>query len=290
LPFAKSAYQELENKLNSQFWYDKKIVWHIQDNALLNDFMGRSAMAGYEKYIGNIDRKTDLKGFKASCAYAEIEEAAQVNTKKLIACYRKFLVENDLLIAEKIDYKGLEITENDISWRDIKAKKIIFCEGHKMLENPFFNYLPLTPVKGETLVIEAENLKLNEKMSKGKRFIVPWQKENQYWLGSSYIRNYKNELPTENERNTLIADLESMINVPYKMVSHQAGIRPTNLHRKPFLGFHPKHKNIGIFNGLGTKGVSLSPFYGQHFVECLIKQKTLQIEVNIEKYRHLYAN
>ena len=101
LPFAKNAYQELETILKDQFWYDKKIVWHIQDNALLNDFMGRSAAAGYEKYIGTIDRKTDLQGLKSSLAYAEIEQAAQVNTKKMIACYRNFLIKNKLLFAEK---------------------------------------------------------------------------------------------------------------------------------------------------------------------------------------------
>ena len=253
LPFAKKAYQELETILKDQFWYDKKIVWHIQDNALLNDFMGRSAAAGYEKYIGTIDRKTDLQGLKSSLAYAEIEQAAQVNTKKMIACYRNFLIKNKLLFAEKIDYNELHLKENGVRWRNIKAKKIIFCEGHKMLENPFFSYLPLTPVKGEILLIEAENLELNEKMSKGKRFIVPWQKDNQYWVGSSYIRKYENELPTENERNTLVDDLKSMINVPYKIIRHQAGIRPNNLHRNPFLGLHPKHKKLGIFNGLGTK-------------------------------------
>ncbi|MGB1207497.1 MAG: NAD(P)/FAD-dependent oxidoreductase [Chitinophagales bacterium] len=286
-PFAKKAYQALEKRLNQQFWHDKKIVWHIQDNALLNDFMGRSATLGYEKYIGTIGRKTDLKGFQPSLAYAEIEQAAQVNTKKMIAYYRRFLQENNLLIAEEMNYDELDLEENGAVWRNIKAKKIIFCEGYKMLKNPFFNYLPLTPVKGETLVIEAKNLKLHEKMSKGKRFIVPWQKENQYWVGSSYIRKYENELPTENERNILIEDLENMINVPYKMLSHQAGIRPTNLHRKPFLGLHPKYKQIGIFNGLGTKGVSLSPFYAQHLVGFLEKQKTLQNEVNIDKYQQL---
>ena len=285
LPFAKQAYQELEKKLNQQFWYDKKIVWHIQDNALLNDFMGRSATLGYEKYIGKIGRKTDLKGFTNSLAYAEIEQAAQVNTSKLIACYRKFLQKNDLLISEKMNYEELHLQENSVVWRDVKAKKVIFCEGYKMLENPFFNYLPLTPVKGEMLVIEAEHLELHEKMSKKKRFVVPWQKENQYWLGSSYIRKYKNELPTENERNMLTEDLKNMINVPYKILSHRAAIRPTNLHRKPFLGLHPKYKQLGIFNGLGTKGVSLSPFYAEHLVGFLENQKTLQNEVNIDRYK-----
>ena len=40
-----------------------------------------------------------------------------------------------------------------------------------------------------------------------------------------------------------------------------------------------------IFNGLGTKGSSLAPYFANHFVEHLVHQKPLMKEVNIERYK-----
>ncbi|WP_198246667.1 hypothetical protein [methane-oxidizing endosymbiont of Gigantopelta aegis] len=38
-----------------------------------------------------------------------------------------------------------------LKWRGQTVKRLIFCQGHENLENPWFNYLPLKPVKGEIL-------------------------------------------------------------------------------------------------------------------------------------------
>ena len=75
---------------------------------------------------------------------------------------------------------------------------------------------------------------------------------------------------------------------PYKIVDQEAGIRPATLDRRPFLGVHPEFERLLMFNGFGTKGVSLMPYFSVKFCDFLSNDKELPEEVNINRYFSLY--
>ena len=54
--------------------------------------------------------------------------------------------------------------------------------------------------------------------------------------------------------------------------------------RDRFIGLHPKYPQLGIFNGLGTKGASLGPFFAQHFTDFLLSKQALLPEVDIQRF------
>ena len=64
-----------------------------------------------------------------------------------------------------------------------------------------------------------------------------------------------------------------------------AGIRPATLERRPFVGFHPLHKNIGILNGMGTKGCSLAPYFAFQMKENLINNKPIMPEADVQRFK-----
>ena len=43
--------------------------------------------------------------------------------------------------------------------------------------------------------------------------------------------------------------------------------------------FHPDHENVGIFNGLGTKGVTLAPHFARHIADYLLNKSVIDKEV-----------
>jgi glycine/D-amino acid oxidase-like deaminating enzyme len=55
------------------------------------------------------------------------------------------------------------------------------------------------------------------------------------------------------------------------------------------LGKHPAYKNIYIFNGLGTKGVSLAPYFVKQLLDFIFHQKDINPEANIERHYALYS-
>ena len=56
------------------------------------------------------------------------------------------------------------------------------------------------------------------------------------------------------------------------------------MERRPFVGLHPKFSNIGILNGMGTKGVMLAPYFSNHFIEHLLDGKALDKEVDVRRF------
>ena len=49
-------------------------------------------------------------------------------------------------------------------------------------------------------------------------------------------------------------------------------------------GQHPKHKGLFIFNGLGTKGTSLGPYFAQMMAEHLVDGTELMPDVSISRH------
>ena len=75
-----------------------------------------------------------------------------------------------------------------------------------------------------------------------------------------------------------------------QLVDQIAGIRPTVLDRRPLIGQHPNLKNQYIFNGFGSKGVSLIPWCAQHFLAFLLdRQNALNPELDIQRFISRYG-
>jgi glycine/D-amino acid oxidase-like deaminating enzyme len=55
--------------------------------------------------------------------------------------------------------------------------------------------------------------------------------------------------------------------------------------RKPVIGLLPENPQIGIFNGLGSKGVLLGPYFAHQFAGYLIgNSENIHPEVDIKRY------
>ena len=63
-----------------------------------------------------------------------------------------------------------------------------------------------------------------------------------------------------------------------------AGLRPTSHDRRPVVGLLPDKPQVGVLNGLGTKGVSLAPYFAHQFAESLINGIEMDREVHIGRY------
>jgi glycine/D-amino acid oxidase-like deaminating enzyme len=162
------------------------------------------------------------------------------------------------------------------------AQRIIFCEGQYTQQNPYWNHLPFNPAKGEILTIRAENLPTDAIVSKGI-FVLPLGNHT-YKIGSTYYWDDKEEQPTERGRSELTQKLEEVITVPYEVIDHKAALRPTVTDRRPLIGLHPQYPSIGIFNGLGTRGVLLAPYFARHFMQHLLDGEELNSEVNVGRF------
>ena len=105
-----------------------------------------------------------------------------------------------------------------------------------------------------------------------------------YWLGSNYLWEFPDDQPTGQFRKQTELLLKAWLKVPFKIVDHKAAVRPANIDRRPFAGFHPTYKNIGILNGMGTKGCSLAPFFAKQLTDQVIYGSEILAEADIKRF------
>jgi glycine/D-amino acid oxidase-like deaminating enzyme len=155
-----------------------------------------------------------------------------------------------------------------------------------MLQNKFFKNLPLKELKGEVMTIKTEKA-LNRIYNRGVYVIQSG--ELNYKIGATYDLVNLGEGVTESGKNELIQKAKDLLKVPFKVAHQDWGIRPSTIDRRPLIGEHPNYKNILIFNGLGTKGVSLAPYFSEQLAKYLLGEGDLDKEANINRVKSLYS-
>ncbi|MFN8688996.1 MAG: NAD(P)/FAD-dependent oxidoreductase, partial [Cyclobacteriaceae bacterium] len=147
------------------------------------------------------------------------------------------------------------------------------------------SFLPVRPLKGETLTVkfaERPNLIYNRAV-----YAVP--ADPFYTIGATYQPTKWVPGITAEGRHELEEKLKSLIKIPFVVMNQKWGLRPSTPDRRPMLGTHPKYSNMLFFNGLGTKGVSLAPFFGRQMAFFLERMGQIEGSVNINRFKTLYS-
>lgn len=284
IPTAVETYRSLEAELGITFFHERNIIRSIFNPGEENDWSARAQDEAYSKYILE---KADTAFLKNKTnpvfGYGEVTNSYQTEIGKMLKAFRRQLEAEGTLTEEEFDFKNLKIEDSQASYKEFKANKIVFCEGAAARQNPYFSYLPFGGSKGEVLIARIPNADF-EKLYKYRIFLVPLSEKDTYWVGSMYAWQFEDDQPTEAGRTYLINRLQDVLTIPWEIIEHKAAVRPTVKDRRPFLGIHPEFKSLAIFNGLGTKGASLGPFFAKQMAMHLLKNTKIDPEVNIERY------
>ena len=214
--------------------------------------------------------------------FGEVDPCYVVNLKEILPLWRKKLLSNNQLLEEDFEMTELKQTDEEINYKNIKAEKIIFCDGIHSSQNTFFKNLPFALNKGEVILIESPGIPATNIFKKG--MMLTSLESNIYWIGSNYLWEFPDDQPTEQFRKQTELLLKTWLKVPFKIIDHKASVRPANIERRPFVGFHPTYKNVGILNGLGTKGCSLAPYFAKQLADHLIFKKEILPEADIKRF------
>lgn len=195
---------------------------------------------------------------KSPFGLGEVQHTGWVNTNALLDIEEQKLESGGCFVREKFNYQELSLSQGGVSYKDWNATHVIFAEGIAVKGNPWFSGLPIIPNKGEWLVISCKGLHL-DCMVKGSVFIVPLGNDI-YRVGATYQREFEHDLPTTEGKQWLISQFKKLVALPFKVLYHGAGFRPTTPDRRPIVGHSPKHNSLWCLNGLGSRGVLWAPY------------------------------
>lgn len=278
-------YKDIQRCSNEVILTEKRILRIFSSIEEQNDWFNVSERPVLNKFLEPhiIDHHPNLK---ADLKLGLMKNAFLVNAGKLLCFFYESYHDKFDKVHTKFDHSRLIFKKDHYQYGDLSFRSVIFTEGHKVINNPFFSYLPIYGNRGDYLIFRSTELKVNE-LVKGKEFLIPLGNDL-YKFGATFDRNLLTDKTPLAYKKTLKRSLESLINVKFEVVRFESGVRPNVKDRKPILGQHPAHKNMFIMNGFGSRGLFMSPLLSKWMLKHLESEKELLGVVDIKRFHDLY--
>ncbi len=285
LPFTDGFYPDLEIKLGTKFFHEIETFRYLPDTKAENDWSAKQGTPGINSYLSSDELFKAPRGFKEG-KYFKINGGRILNVHEYLRSCHSFLKSMDSLL-------NIEFSPNDLKRDsqfiigDQSSPNLILAEG---ASNGFdeFNYLPLIPNRGQMRLLSIPGLGLDHITHISGLNLTPFFEKDLYYLGSTYERNETEAIPTSTGDVKLNQRFQDYFELDFEVVLRAAGIRPTVIDRKPLLGAHPGIDRLYIFNGMGSKGVSLAPFFSIQLINHILNGTELNPEVDIARFKGKY--
>ncbi|MEN8261626.1 MAG: FAD-dependent oxidoreductase [Pseudomonadota bacterium] len=213
-----------------------------------------------------------------------VPNAATVDTEPLLDWLERLFDVEGVLAVTTVAPDEIKPTSNGIRWRRVTAQRVILCQGYHSADNTWFDWLPFQPAKGEILTLSSQK-KLTTRALAKEKWLIPTR--TGYRLGATYQWRSLDDRPSQSGRRLLLEALNTdLLTNPaqVEIIAHKAGIRPGTRDKQPFIGFHPDHPRIALFNGFGSKGALTIPWYSDAFTKSLTDGIPIPPEADVGRF------
>ena len=283
IPYLNEVYAGLEKKLEIPFLFFVPIAKVLESENEMNQWLNKKGSSEMNSFLGEISTE-NIQGIDRQLSIGNVINSGYLDIKIFLEASLNFFKRKTAVLEEVFDFNAL-ISSSSPVYKGVVYDDIIFCEGFHVQQNPYFSFLPFKPVNGDVLTIRIPSYTYNKVLNKNF-FLLPFANAT-YKLGATYNWNDLTFKPNEEAKLDLLKRLSAFVGGDIEVLSHEAGIRPSAEDRRPILGAHPTYKNIHIFNGLGTKGVMLAPYFAKQMGNYLVDGVAVDEEVSISRYYHL---
>ena len=259
-------YRWSESVLGDTFFFPIEIVRYLNDQESKKAWEKRLHDKDYATYVSAKKYET-LDSLNRP--YGIVTGGYRLDTPGWIGAVRTFL-----------HSKGLfEVLDTPFQFDDDHDGIIVFATG--AIQSA---YAPrVIPNKGESLLVYMPGWKIST-VIKEEVFIVPLQEDSVYWIGSFYQPWPDILSNTEEGKEQILQSIRKVYDGKLEVLQHKAGVRPTVHDRRPFIGLIPGHSKHYMFNGMGTKGTSIAPFWAEQLLAHILTEKPIPEEVSPSRH------
>ncbi len=211
-----------------------------------------------------------------------IPGAAAVSLQHVLDHFHSLFRSRGMLIEAR--WNEAEEWTQDMHFQGHHFHRVVFCDGWRVGENPYFAYVPRMFAKGQLLDIEFErNHQLKDICIINSKFFLPLS-ERRCLYGATYEWNELNDQVEEHTTEFLTEHLRNSITNELRVLSARAGVRPIVSDLKPVYGSHPVYKHIYLFNGLGSKGAIQAPICAKDLASHLLEQSEIYAPHSLRRF------
>lgn len=281
-PYARGFYQNLESRLCGKFFHDRKILQLCKSPEESELWRRRAGESGYAEFMSEPSADENFGALDDSFGAHFIGHSAWVEPPAIMRAFRDYFIARGVLEVGAFDFT--RFSPEDGTYRGEKFKKTVFCDGWRVLQNPYFSWLPYRPAKGEILTMKTDEFLPEHIIHRGNWIMK--NGANTFRIGSTWEREKLDCEPTDAGEAELLKALPRMFKRPIaaEVQERSAGVRPCTATTRPHLGEHPNFKNVLSFNGFGSKGYALSPYFAKHFADWIYGKCDLDSEANLTRH------
>ena len=283
-PYLHQFYRDVESVTGRSFFYPMPLYRPFLSVEEQNEWMGRSSDDSYRGYISDVFVKPSGLAVNDRHGGLLLKQCGYVDTPAFIDAVRSLAEREGYYENHHFDEGKLVIDNDGIEYGEWRSQAIIFCQGTS--SGKLFDWLPVKPLKGETITISSA-LETPYIVNRGV-YVVPARGKNEFRVGATYDYQDTSHQTTAAGKVELENRCGEIVQAPFTTISQDWGLRPTVPDRRPLLGRHPTHGNVAVFNGLGTKGVSLAPYFSGILIRSLENHEGLNNDVNVNRYKSVY--
>jgi glycine/D-amino acid oxidase-like deaminating enzyme len=285
-PFAKQTYLSLQAQLGLPL---------VTENTLTEFFTDPDAAGFFENCLPTHDEWLHLPAdqgrwnqwFATPHGHGEIAPALHLRVPDLIRAWRQHLRNQERYLSTSFTWDDLELLPQGLRWKGQEAGFLISCQGSFGYQDPYFRNLPYSNNKGEALIVHLPGLPQGGRLFKKGYTLVPWGAPDHYWFGASFSWNATDASPTAPFLPATERMLADWVKLPFEVKGQVAAFRPSAVGRRPFVGLHPQYPQLGIFNGMGTKGCVMGPWYAHQLAAHLSEGGEIAPEVSLDRFAKL---
>lgn len=284
LPIARHFYENLQEYLGIAIFKELTVLRRFATIEEQNQWFQAADKPQLAPYLWSGVHQNQNPHINAPLGFGAVLQAYRLQTGPMLQCYETVLRQNGQLHSGAFQYGALVLEKGHVEYQHLKARTIVFTDGFGLKKNPLFNYLPLEGSKGEYLIIKSAELQETSAI-KTSIFLIPMGND-EYKVGANYHRQDKTNAPTLEARALLETQLKNVITCAYAITDQVAGVRPTVKDRRPLVGRHPEHPQVGLLNGLGSHGITIAPWAAKQLYAAMAGNHKLPMEIDIDRYKH----
>lgn len=259
-------YRWSETLFGKEYFFPVEIIRFLSTEEARRAWEKRLEDPEYDAYVS--DKRYDILDAMHR-PYGILTGGFRLDTPGWVTAARQFLISKGLL----------ELLPAPYETKEIIGDKTVFTTGAL---DPNVSE-GIIPNKGESLIVSMPEWEI-PLIIKEDVFIVPLAEDHLYWVGSHYEPWPQNAYKTEEAKRRILEAIRKVYNGRLEVIKHMVGIRPTVDDRRPLIGAYPGRSGQYIFNGVGTKGTSLAPFWSDALLTHILEGLPLSKEVSPERY------
>ncbi len=269
LAHADALYKELEAELGLSFWRQLKLL-HLERPGVGSErWLRRCDEVKFKAYLREATKAElqNIRGLRHPITGVWIAPAYHLDLQVLVPALRRHLDQAGVRHQTKAALERLVLNDATVQVDGFTARRAVLAQGAEGRADLLNAPVRLAPTRGEILELNLAGWPIDLAIH-GDPFLLPLT-DGTVLCGATYDRVDLSLRVSDHGRQSLAQGLDALVDLPYQIVGHRVGLRPTTTGHQAFARQHPQHASLTLLNGLGSKAVLAAPALTQALLQDL---------------------